>query len=201
MKKQLINEAKRLQELAGIKEIKINDPSTPKTYEQFIEDFVRNKKISTITIGDENWNKLVNGLQTNFSSDLGDTSEFFGGELLDMLYDMGIDVNQDIDEIKINDPTMHDKWNESISQLLDFYNDGNDNQYNPGYKHEFQQNVELDTDDDLISFYNFLKTQSNKTYIGYHNNIPVSVTADTRFEDEDLGNLIVKFTEPDSWDF
>jgi hypothetical protein len=99
-----------------------------------------------------------------------------------------------------NTPLIKDEWNEAIDQLIGLYSSGDDNEYRPGYEHEFNQNVELDTNDDLIPFYNFLKTQPKKTHTGYYRNVPVSVTANTQYEDEDLGDLIVKFTEPDSWD-
>ena len=55
-------------------------------------------------------------------------------------------------------------------------------------------------DDNLIPFYNFLKNEPGKTYTGSYKNIPVVVTANDKYEDEDLGDLIVRFTEPDSWD-
>lgn len=93
-----------------------------------------------------------------------------------------------------------DNWNKAINSLIYTYSAGNDNEYEPGYEHEFNVNVELDADDDLIPFYNFLKTQPKKNYTGYFKNIPVSVTANTEYEDEDLGDLIVKFTEPENWD-
>ena len=91
------------------------------------------------------------------------------------------------------------KWDKEINQLLSLYPSGNDNEYELGYEHEFNINVELNTDDDLIPFYNFLKTKPNKTYIRPFKIPSVSVTANTEYEDEDLGDLIVKFTEPENW--
>lgn len=91
-------------------------------------------------------------------------------------------------------------WNSEIESLIGLYSDGNDNEYKPGYEHEFNINVELDADDNLIPFYNFLKNEPGKTYTGSYKNIPVVVTANDEYEDEDLGDLIVKFTEPNSWD-
>lgn len=87
-----------------------------------------------------------------------------------------------------------------IESLIDLYSAGNDNEYEPGYEHEFNINIELDADDNLIPFYNFLKNEPGKTYTGNYKNIPVVVTANDEYEEEDLGDLIVRFTEPDSWD-
>ena len=91
------------------------------------------------------------------------------------------------------------KWDKEINQLLSLYLSGDDNEYEPGYEHEFNINIELNTDDDLIPFYNFLKAKPNKTYIRPFKIPSVSVTANTEYEDEGLGDLIVKFTEPEYW--
>ena len=105
-----------------------------------------------------------------------------------------------ITESQYKEMLNENNWDNEIKSILYSYSAGNDNEYKPGYKHKFNQNVELDADDDLIPFYNFLKTEPKKTYTGNYKNVPVIVKANTEYEDEDLGDLIITFTEPYSWD-
>jgi len=119
-------------------------------------------------------------------------------------------MKQQINEVRrmqqlaglINESQLNENnWDNEINSLIYDYSVGNDNEYEPGYEHEFNVNIELDDEEnELIPFYNFLKTQPEKRYIGYFKDIPVTVIANTEYENEDLGDLIVKFTEPDNWD-
>lgn len=59
MKKQLVKEAKRLQELAGIKEIKINDPNRNTNLKSFLDMLTNTMGLeSNVLSGIKSWEEL-----------------------------------------------------------------------------------------------------------------------------------------------
>lgn len=89
--------------------------------ELFVKNYINDRKLNKIAIGDQNWTNLVDVISSKFSGDIGDPQEFFGGELLDMLYDMGVKVDHGDDDNEPYNP---------IAQANAEYESPSDRRYN-----------------------------------------------------------------------
>jgi hypothetical protein len=103
-----------------------------------------------------------------------------------------------INEIKVNNPTQ--KWDDEIGEMIDIFSSGNDNEYLPGHQMDEEYEFELGEGDSLENLYQYLK-QKGKTNILYKNKLPVELIANSELEVEGLGNIGLKYIEPEKWEW